>query len=87
MAFFAPSLFCACPAELQVGFVSSEYSLGEGTEVSICVLLEGYVERSIDDIYVNGEWNEMKYSCTLKHLLIVDTFCSFSSEIHYWWCQ
>ena len=59
---FSPSLFCACPAELQVGFVNSEYSLGEGTEVSICVLLEGYVERPIDDIYVTGEWNEMKYS-------------------------
>ena len=52
---FAPSLFCLCPAELQVGFVNSEYSLREGTEVSVCVLLEGYVERPIDDIYVNGE--------------------------------
>ena len=62
------------PAELQAGFVNSEYSLGEGEQVSICVVLEGYVERPVDDIIIHGEWSSVNgillvFERALNHIL------------------
>lgn len=43
------------PTELEAGFLITEYALDEGSEVEVCVRLEGAVERVIGDIEVNGE--------------------------------